>query len=279
MLGTAFQAGSVGAPCVIPQLLEPLRDFGAVLGDENLFWQFLVEPPNEGPIDHPSPQIPSQDRPNDYMRVHRIASLALDIDASQAAALSEAFACGDRANGWTRTPTSSPQGPMGVSGCDQNGGQVVPGRHFVLLAAMADDLPMATSDWHSFVMALDADGDASNNYMATPGFENDPYAGTDRFYELNHTPGQGWRMVGVDARNTQPVEIPTGGRAIVDRNLILMLVPAAESAVANPGVRFVGFRHQGQFGLTGNPWAMDVQPRRPGFVPTVSIPPLTTPGG
>jgi hypothetical protein len=279
--GAAFRQGASGIVCVIPQLLQPIVDLGTVLGDPNLFWAWLLDPPNPGPILHPSPLIPAQPRPTDETGLHRIASVVLDLDAEQAAALDAAYPCGDRSGGWTRSP--APGGaPLVVSGCDQNGGRTGPGRYHVHVAALRQAIRAVISDHRSYVMALDADGDPTNNYGITPGFENDPYVGTDRFYEMNHTPGVGWRLVGVDARNTQPVEITTGARGIVQGNLLAILVPASEIPVANPGVRFVSFHHQGDFGLQGQPWSADVQPaptQSPPFMPTVSIPPAAAPPG
>ncbi|MCR9246794.1 MAG: hypothetical protein NXI31_17310 [bacterium] len=129
--------------------------------------------------------------------------------------------------------------------------------------SVAEDIPLAdATQQYQFAFVMDSDANASNNYVASPNFPNDFFAGTDRWYELNYTPANGWtlrcRVVGPgNSVNT----VASAAHVIVRGDTMLLLVPRSEFAVARPPFRVTTFCHTGDYGIPApHDWSGDPTP-------------------
>ncbi|MGQ0642137.1 MAG: hypothetical protein ACT4P6_15425, partial [Gemmatimonadaceae bacterium] len=81
-----------------------------------------------------------------------------------------------------------------------------------------------------------------------------------------------YKVLKVGSNNT-PQPLTTTARMIMtSRGSLILMLPVADIPASNPGVRFTAFRHSGDFGLSGGPWAGDVQ--RPVTQPLFNVPPV-----
>ena len=132
---------------------------------------------------------------------------------------------------------------------------------FVFFHEMQADIPEADPVWHyQYGLVMDADGNLNNNFEASPQFPGDLYQGTDRWFSLEYTPASGWSLKVSLARNGSIVSVQSDATASIDGSLIQYTVPAAEIEVSDPKYRVTAYAHQGDFGLQGGPWAMDILP-------------------
>jgi hypothetical protein len=147
------------------------------------------------------------------------------------------FECGLGANGYTLCPD-----PAGV----------VPAGDFVILFALFEaDIPLEdATNVYQYGFVFDSDGDAGNNYQASPAYPNDFFSGTDRWYEARYEPASGWSLAVTDASNGGFVSVVTTARIIIFENTMVLVVAASEFAVAKPDYRITAFRHTGDYGMS-----------------------------
>jgi hypothetical protein len=161
----------------------------------------------------------------------------------------EAFPPGDGPNGLTIA--ANPSAPL------------VAGEYVTFWLTVGEDIPVASQDrLLQYAFVCDSDTNPANNYVPSPAFPDDFFAGTDRWYELNYAPGPGWtfrcRVVGAGNSITT---VPSGARAILSGDTLLVIVPRSEFVVSNPPFRATTFAHSGDFGQ--NPpydWSGDPTP-------------------
>jgi hypothetical protein len=153
-------------------------------------------------------------------------------------------------------------GPEALTVCSNPSVPLAAGNYVVAWMATGGTIPLADPNRHlQFGFVFDADGNAANNYVPSPGFANDFYGGSDRWYSVEYTPALGWRLIVTDARNNAFTVIPSGARALIRDNGIVLLVPAAEFAVANPAYRVTLFSHLGNYGIPQpHIWSGDLSP-------------------
>lgn len=159
------------------------------------------------------------------------------------------FPCGNGPNGFTVCPVLDAPDPGG--------------EQLVIAVQYAADIPLADpSNLSQYGFVFDQDGDASNNYRPIPQFAGDYYQDTDKWYSVEYSPAQGWRLVVTDARNGSFVQVASAARAVISGRVMMLVVPASEFAVARPAYRTTAFRHRGDFGQ--NPphdWNADYDPQ------------------
>lgn len=111
---------------------------------------------------------------------------------------------------------------------------------------------------YQYAVAMDVDGDLSNNYLPSAPFLNDFYTDRDRAYELM-LPAVGAPYVQRRdfSAGTWSV-VPTGARAVIDANAWLMLIPDDELPNGCPRHDLWSFAHAGDYGLEPpNYWSGD----------------------
>lgn len=102
---------------------------------------------------------------------------------------------------------------------------------------------------YQYSLALDVDGDPSNNYTPTPPFVNDFYDDRDRAYEVM-LPALGTAFVQRrDFSSGTWSVVPTGARVVVDGNAWFMLIPADELPNGCQPHGLWAFAHAGDYGL------------------------------
>ncbi|HEY3494131.1 MAG TPA: hypothetical protein VGK73_05570 [Polyangiaceae bacterium] len=169
----------------------------------------------------------------------------LEVGPVAAARLEAAFPCGD--------------GPVGRTLCETPG-TFAEGDYVFVLATFGDDIPLDDDTslfQHAFV--FDADGDSSNNYVPSPQYPDDFFAGTDKWYQLFYTPSGGFSMRVVDARVSTSDPVSTNARMVIAGRELSAFIPRAELG-ADPGFRVSTFRHEGDYGLDGGPWDASYYP-------------------
>ena len=136
------------------------------------------------------------------------------------------------------------------------------GEYLLVFAAYGDDIELAdTERLYQYAVVFDADGDATNNYVPDPAFENDFFRDSDRWYEATYSPSEGWKLTVTDARNNNFTEIASAARIIISENAFVLVVPASEFEVSEPSYRVTAFCHEGDFGLNpGSFWSGDLDP-------------------
>ncbi len=179
-------------------------------------------------INNTTPNVDQQYRASGALRdIGPIGKLA-QLDAG-------AFPCG--------------MGPNGLTVCAEIPAADPGGRELVIAVTYGATIALAhPSDSYQFGFVFDGDGNASNNYVASAQFAGDYYQGTDTWYSLEYTPGNGWKLKVTDARNGGFVAKASAARAVISGRTIALVVPASEFAVARPAFRTTSFRHTGDFG-------------------------------
>jgi len=158
------------------------------------------------------------------------------------------FPCGAGANGFT-VCSAAPQ-------------PLVEGDYVFAYFSVAEDIPLDSTRLITYGFVFDGDGDTTNNYVPHPSFPDDYFKDSDRWYTVEYAPGSGWTLYCRDATNSVIQEVPTGARAIISGNVILLVVPGSEFAVPDPSYRVTSFTHTGDYGE--NPphdWSGDQHPR------------------
>ena len=124
------------------------------------------------------------------------------------------------------------------------------GDWLIVSSILLDEVPLNDPvNSYQFGFVFDRDNVSTNNYQALPQFANDFYQDTDLWYSVEYTPAGGWVVNVTDARTSKGLAaMASGARAIIDGNAIVLLVPAGEFDVADPGFRQTAFRHSGDFG-------------------------------
>ncbi|MCK5942854.1 MAG: hypothetical protein KAI24_12835 [Planctomycetes bacterium] len=161
----------------------------------------------------------------------------------------EVFATGSGPNGFT--VEASPGAPMPA------------GEYITFWYSVSDDIPLASpTELLQYAVVCDSDANPANNYVPSPSFPNDFFADTDRWYELNYTPTNGWTLTcKVVGPGNTITTTPSAARAILRGDTVVMVVPRSEFVVANPPFRVTTFAHTGDFGQ--NPpftWSGDPTP-------------------
>jgi hypothetical protein len=162
------------------------------------------------------------------------------------AAIEEDFPCGD--------------GPNGFTVC---GGQPwVDGDIVVVAGATEEDIPLDQTDWNvEFSAVFDADGNASNNYVADPAYPNDFFQDTDQWYVARYTPGVGWELAASTAVDSNIQSMTSAARVVFTGNAVLWIIPASELGVACPDWRVTTFAHKGDYGINPpNEWSGRLEP-------------------
>lgn len=137
------------------------------------------------------------------------------------------------------------------------------GDFFLASNIFEGDIPLDDPTWlYTYAFVFDQDGDPTNNWVPLPQFPNDFFQDTDRWYQLQYTPGMGWWLevqVADEAGNITPVA--SDARVVIDGNTVTAYIPAAEFSDPCPDYRMTSFGHTGDFGL-GDPrvWTADVEP-------------------
>ena len=113
---------------------------------------------------------------------------------------------------------------------------------------------------YQYAFVFDQDGVSTNNYVTA---DNDFFNDSDRWYELNYTNANGWRLTVKDATDGAITEIASAARVILKNNAMVLVVPASEFAVPDPAYRVSTFCHTGDFGRTppAYAWSGDLHPR------------------
>lgn len=133
---------------------------------------------------------------------------------------------------------------------------------FVVLQVSAN-VPLADpANYYQYGFVFDADGDLTNNYQASAAYPNDYYQNTDRWYSVTYAPGTGWDLEVVDASSTKaPQYVYSAATALINGNIIMLVVPLSEFAVTNPTYRVTAFRHSGDYGQSPPfDWSGDYHP-------------------
>lgn len=146
------------------------------------------------------------------------------------------FHCGDGPNGYTLCP--SPADP------------VPEGEMLVLVNQLYEPIVLGdTKNLYQYAFVFDADDDPTNNYQPAAGFPNDFFKDTDRWYEANYDPTNGWSLKVSDATGGTPKPATTHARIIIRNDTLTLVVPKSELAAAKPKFRVTAFRHTGDFGI------------------------------
>lgn len=198
--------------------------------------------------------------------VQRVPALAQDIRLYAAliffvalADLQGAFG-GGPADGAVFPPGA---GPEGFTVAATPSAPLAGGEQCFFWFAVREPIPLADpQQLFQYAFVVDSDTNPANNWVASPAFADDFFAGTDRWYELNYTPAGGWQM---RCRQVGPgntlTTVASAARVILSGDTMLLVVPRSEFAVANPPFRATTFAHLGDFGQ--NPpftWSGDPTP-------------------
>ncbi|MFN3240506.1 MAG: hypothetical protein ACE37K_03225 [Planctomycetota bacterium] len=154
-------------------------------------------------------------------------------------------------------------GPNGFTVEASPGAPLQAGDYVTFWYSVSDDIPLASqTEIFQYAVVCDSDANPANNYVPSASFPDDFFADTDRWYELNYTPTNGWtltcKVVGA-GNNIQTVS--SAARAVIRGDTVVMVVPRSEFAVSNPPFRVTTFAHTGDFGQ--NPpftWSGDPTP-------------------
>jgi len=136
-------------------------------------------------------------------------------------------------------------------------------QEFVVVTHILDDaIPIDSQEYTGqYGFVFDQNGDDADNYAADPAYPNDFYQGTDRWYALEHYPGEGAYFGVLDATNGQIQPYASAARLIVRGATLIAIIPASEMAVDCPDLRVTAFTHRGDYGFSPpNFWAGDTEP-------------------
>jgi len=188
-------------------------------------------------------------KPDPPERIVSTLDPVLDLDdAARDRLFDETFPCGPTVDGALTVCASEDAPPAG---------------EWVYLQTWTEaDIPQADPDHiRQLAFVFDADGVESNNYVPPTDFENDFFAGTDRWYQLRYEPDEGWS---VDVRDWRLDEAassrPSHARFVILGHAFALFVPREELDGDTPTFRTTTFRHDGDYGLSGRPWSGDLYP-------------------
>ncbi|MCB9878490.1 MAG: hypothetical protein H6835_12905 [Planctomycetes bacterium] len=154
-------------------------------------------------------------------------------------------------------------GPNGLTLATEPAATMAEGEYIAFYLSVSEDIPQAsTSEFFQYAFVCDSDADPSNNFVASPAFADDFFAGTDRWYELTYAPTSGWafRCKVVGAGNTITT-VPSAARAILSEDTLIVLAPRSEFGVDHPAFRATTFAHKGDFGQNAPfDWSGDPSP-------------------
>jgi len=155
------------------------------------------------------------------------------------------------------------QGPNGYTVEASPGAPLQAGEYITFWYSVSEDIPLASqAELFQYAVVCDSDANPANNYVPSPAFPDDFFANTDRWYELNYSPANGWALTcKVIGPGNAITTVSSAARAIVRGDSIVMVVPRSEFAVSNPPFRVSTFAHTGDFGQ--NPpftWSGDPTP-------------------
>jgi hypothetical protein len=136
-------------------------------------------------------------------------------------------------------------------------------QEFIVVTHILDDvIPIDSTEYFGqYGFVFDQNGQDGDNYVAASAYPNDFYQGTDRWYSLDHYPGEGAFFGVLDATNGQIQPYPSAARLIVSGATLIAIIPASEMAVECPELRVTAFTHRGDYGFSApNFWAGDTEP-------------------
>jgi hypothetical protein len=117
---------------------------------------------------------------------------------------------------------------------------------------------------------VDADGDATNNYVPHANFMNDYGAGADRSYVLERKPTLGWSLAVTDMRSGGLTPVASRAVALLMTRAIALLVPLSELGGRARAYRAFVQEHDDDMGQDGvSPWSADCAPIVPQALRTV----------
>jgi hypothetical protein len=125
------------------------------------------------------------------------------------------------------------------------------GNMLIATMELAADVPLADPD-NSFIytLALESDGDSTNDWQYVDPYDNDTFQGTDRWYSLkwNHVQ-QRWsvEVIQVDANQQQNEELSSSVRIVVKGKNITFYISVEEIPGDPPKYRLVAFGHDGNY--------------------------------
>ena len=142
------------------------------------------------------------------------------------------------------------QGPNGFTIAAEPSAPLLDEEHVFVGLETVGDIPLDSPDRHyQYGFVFDADNLPENNFLPQPPFTNDFFRDTDRWYELLYTPTDKWSLQVTNARGGVQQQVPSGARAIISGNAILLVVPLREFNAFFPQYRVSAFCHGGDFGL------------------------------
>ncbi|MCA8952438.1 MAG: hypothetical protein KDE27_23205 [Planctomycetes bacterium] len=155
------------------------------------------------------------------------------------------------------------QGPNGYTLQAEPNLPLTQGDYCTFWLSVSEAIPLADpTQSYVYAFVVDTDANPNNNYVASPNFPNDFYAGTDRWYEASYSPATGWALTckTVGAGNAIAT-VPSAARAVIRGDSLLLFVPRSEFGVDHPPFRATSFCHLGDYGLnTPHEWGGDPTP-------------------
>lgn len=201
---------------------------------------------------HSSDDVPPKSVELDHLRVHARVAYEIDVDPAQ-------IAPGPHAR-LTGLPCGQSGGRLTL--CADEVNPAPTGRYAVVGMILGGPVPQNDSgNLYEYSFVFDADGQAANNFQASPSFPNDFFQDTDRWYVASYSPS-GWVLSVREIVSGAPMTVTnSAARIVIDDNVVLLLVPATELAVAKPSYRVTTFRHTGDYGISPpHDWDGDVEP-------------------
>jgi hypothetical protein len=134
------------------------------------------------------------------------------------------------------------------------------GRYVFLIVRFDGDIPLDDPErFYQYAFVFDADGRTNNNFRPDPQFPNDLFAFTDKWYELNYSPENGWEARVRDVRRNL-AQVASDARFVIAGRELAVFIPVSEFNIPAPTFRVTAFCHTGDFGLKGGPWSGDYFP-------------------
>ncbi|MBX3464149.1 MAG: hypothetical protein KF830_13325 [Planctomycetes bacterium] len=154
-------------------------------------------------------------------------------------------------------------GPEGFTVAADPAADLAAGEHCLFWLSTEAAIPLADpTQRFQYAFVVDTDTAPGNNFVPATSFPDDFFGGTDRWYELDYDPSNGWRLrCRVVGLGNSITTVPSAARAILSGDTLLLVVPRSEFVVANPPFRATTFAHLGDFGQ--NPpftWSGDPTP-------------------
>jgi hypothetical protein len=197
-------------------------------------------------IEHSADDMPPPDATARWAWIKLRSHHALPIPAE---VLEAEFPCGEGANGTVL---------CGGAGLPPDAS----GDYLVLTMVLDAPVPVGDDElYEQYGFVFDQDGDTSNNFVASPSYPNDTYQGTDRWYQVLLSPGQAPRLEALDATGGSLFPVASAARAVINDDVIMLMVPADEMLASCPAFRMTAFTHHGDYGFEPpNFWAGDAEP-------------------